>query len=113
MSVISITAALILSPKSFLISQSNYHFKLNFSTANKNAPLSSCRNLRISVSKASEDGFVVVEDDLHALLGVPVLLSLSLSQLLCILCCLMLSDGFFVLMSFFVPTLHVLCGFVI
>ncbi|XP_058089966.1 uncharacterized protein ycf45 isoform X2 [Magnolia sinica] len=39
-------------------------FKSDFSS------VGCCRNQRISISKASEDGFVVVEDDLHALLEI-------------------------------------------
>ncbi|KAJ8618741.1 hypothetical protein MRB53_014927 [Persea americana] len=75
MSVITIVSSILLPKPTSNISQSNnnpFKFKPNLSSANKKTPLalSSCRNLRISVSKASEDGFVVVEDDLHVLLEI-------------------------------------------
>lgn len=69
----SIVASPILTPISSLLSQSRKPFKLNFCSVNNKDLLNSQRNIRIWpfwVPKATENGFVVVEDDLHALLEI-------------------------------------------
>ncbi|KAF8404010.1 hypothetical protein HHK36_008886 [Tetracentron sinense] len=67
------TLSTICSSTFFAKSSFTFHpnpIKSNFLSLKTNPCLHHCRNLHISVSQTSDNGFVVVEDDLHALLEI-------------------------------------------